>query len=214
MATSVSPRFGSSKVAVLHNGVDTNKIRPASEDLGYCLYLGRLSHEKGIATLVRAHGQMRRRTPLKVCGTGPLLESLREAAPANVEFLGYRTGEDLDEIIRGASVIVVPSVWYENCPISVLEAMAYGKPVVASRIGGIPELVEDGVSGLLYSPGDSEELAERLDTVMSDESLRRRYGIAGRARAERLFSLDLHNTGLMSHYQRLLSPSGKAKQWT
>jgi len=88
---------------------------------------------------------------------------------------------------------------------SVLEAMAYGKPVVASRIGGIPELVLDGETGFLFEAGDAGELRMILDRLMSDSALRARMGAAGRIRAERQFSIEKHNANLMDTYRSLVS---------
>jgi glycosyltransferase involved in cell wall biosynthesis len=88
---------------------------------------------------------------------------------------------------------------------SVLEAMAYGKAVVATRIGGIPELVNDRVTGLLFEPGNAEELRMHLECLMGDAARRARMGAAGRIRVERDFSLEKHNTELMAAYQSLVS---------
>jgi len=119
-------------------------------------------------------------------------------------FVGYLAGDVLKEMINRASVVVIPSEWYENCPMSVLEAMAYGKPIVASRIGGIPELVADSKTGLLFEPGQSTELTALLDKLMSSEVLRKTMGLAGRKRVNNLFSLDKHHSGLMQIYQSVL----------
>ena len=87
---------------------------------------------------------------------------------------------------------------------SVLEAMAYGKPVVASRIGGIPELVVDGETGVLFEPGDADELRNHINRLMNDPSLRSRMGVAGRSRAEKQFSVDKHNANLLETYRTLV----------
>src|SRR6202000_937641 len=98
------------------------------------LYLGRLSREKGVETLLRAH-EAAGSWDLMIAGTGPLANDLQRRY-RNANFVGQLSGARLKAAIDGASLILVPSEWYENCPMSVLEAMAYGKPVVASRIGG------------------------------------------------------------------------------
>jgi glycosyltransferase involved in cell wall biosynthesis len=92
----------------------------------------------------------------------------------------------------------------EELRMSVLEAMAYGKPVVASRIGGIPELVVDGETGVLFEPGDVDELRGRISGLMGDASLRARMGAAGRIRAERQFSIEKHNANLTDTYRSLV----------
>ena len=132
------------------------------------VFVGRLSREKGVATLLEAMailppGTMR----LEILGEGPLRGELEEKArrvcpDGRILFLGYRAGEALHETIRGASFVVVPSEWYENLPFAVLEPFALGRPVVGARIGGIPELVRDGETGRLFPPGDAGALAAAL----------------------------------------------------
>jgi glycosyltransferase involved in cell wall biosynthesis len=120
------------------------------------------------------------------------------------QFLGQVSGGALAETIRRAAMIVVPSQWYENCPMSVLEAMGYGKAVIASDIGGIPELVVHGETGLLFPPGDRDALTQCLVELNKNAMLQERYGAAGRARIERNFSLTKHNSALLRLYQNVL----------
>jgi glycosyltransferase involved in cell wall biosynthesis len=196
-------RFRSEQVALLYNGVDTAEIEVSTRDEGYVLYLGRLSKEKGVETLLRAH-EAAGTWDLVVAGTGPLARGLQMRYP-NARFVGQLSGLELKTAIDGASAIVVPSEWYENCPMSVLEAMAHGKPVVASRIGGIPELVVDGETGVLFEPGDAGELRSHVSRLMGDPSLRARMGAAGRIRAEKQFSIEKHNANLMETYRSLVN---------
>jgi len=196
-------RFPPEKVRVIPNGVDTGGIRPSSEDRNYVFYMGRLSAEKGIETLLAAHAAIADQIKLLVAGTGPLEEELHARYP-KAHFLGHLSGPALADAIRNASVVVTPSNCYENCPMSVLEAMAYGKPVVGSRIGGIPELIVDGETGLLFPPGDQDELREHLLSLMENPARRERLGIAGRRRAEERFSLERHNAALMALYRNVI----------
>jgi glycosyltransferase involved in cell wall biosynthesis len=138
-----------------------------------------------------------------VAGTGPLEQELR-ARYARARFLGHLTGRALEDAIRGAAVVVVPSEWYENCPISILEAMAYGKTVVASDIGGIPELVVHGETGLLFPAGDRDALTDCLTRLVGNAELRRRYGAAARVRAEQRFSVERHRSALLRLYLTVL----------
>lgn len=202
LAKSAAHRFDGAKLRVLRNGVDTCRITASTEDAGYVLYVGRLSAEKGVRTLLDAHRGLGTHIKLRVCGAGPLLETLRFEYP-DVEFMGHKTGSELQAIMASASCIVVPSECYENCPMSILEAMAHGKPVVASSIGGIPELVEDGHTGLLFPPGDAQAIRDLLEGLMGDTARRRKLGAAARARAEREFSLRLHNKRLLELYGEL-----------
>jgi glycosyltransferase involved in cell wall biosynthesis len=203
MRESISHRIPGERVHLLYNGVDTDTVRGSGTDEGYVLYLGRLSAEKGVRTLLKAHETSGGNWPLVVAGTGPLEAELKSQHKL-ASFIGHVSGERLREVIDQAAVLVVPSEWYENCPMSVLEAMAYGKPVVGSRMGGIPELVVDGVTGLLFEAGNVDNLRDQLDRLMKDGDLRRCLGEKARQRVETEFSLGRHNVGLMDIYKSLL----------
>lgn len=196
-------RLDEDRVEVIYNGIDCAAIDVAAEDQGYALYLGRLSPEKGIETLLSAHAEIADRVPLVIAGTGPLEQTMRSRYP-KAQYLGHLSGDALKETVRNAAMIVVPSEWYENCPMSVLEAMASGKPVVASNIGGIPELVTPGETGLLFRPGDHDMLKSHLLQLISYPELRRVYGDAARKRAEHSFSLEQHNDALMHLYRNVI----------
>ena len=138
----------------------------------YFLFCGRLSREKGVHTLIEAFSRDSGLC-LKVVGTGPLEDELRAraAGASNIEFCGYRTGEDLSSLLRNCCCVIVPSEWYENNPLSIIEAYSAGKPVIGATIGGIPEIVSEGESGYLFPPCDAEGLlaaAQRL-AALSDE---------------------------------------------
>jgi glycosyltransferase involved in cell wall biosynthesis len=148
------------------NFVDAGSFRPEFEPGKYFVYFGRLSFEKGVATLIRAAAAAG--VPLRLVGTGPAENELRTLARdlgGPVEFVGYRTGADLHDIVRSSRAAVLPSEWYENAPISILESFALGKPAVGARIGGIPEMVRRDESGWQFRSGDVEELAGVLAEV-------------------------------------------------
>jgi glycosyltransferase involved in cell wall biosynthesis len=205
-------RFKSDKVLLLYNGVDTVRIPSSSKDEKFVLYFGRLSKEKGIETLLRAHDELAR-WKLVVAGTGPLAETLQKQNQG-ASFVGHLTGEVLEATVASSSLVVVPSEVYENCPMSVLESMAHGKPVVASRIGGIPELVVDGETGFLFEPGNVEELRQHVTRLMSDSALRAQMGAAARKRVETQFSINKHNADLASIYRSLVGKSGTQDEVT
>ena len=145
------------------NFVDASRHQPQYEPGNSFVYCGRVSHEKGLETLIRATAAARVRAC--IVGTGPQLDYLQKLAlqlNADVTFLGYLTGNSLRDAIRGARAVVVPSEWYENAPLSVLEAYALGKPVIGARIGGIPELLREGETGVGFVSGDSDALAATL----------------------------------------------------
>lgn len=145
-----------------------SNFEPVSGD--YLLYFGRLSEEKGIEVLLGAMARVDARWKLKITGVGPDFEKLKvqsEKLKVNdrVEFLGLKFGEELENLISNAAAIVIPSLWPENMPMSMLEAMGRGKVVIASRIGGIGEVIEDGRSGFLVEPGDEAALAAAIDRL-------------------------------------------------
>ena len=203
MQKSIAHRAPTARIKQLTNGIDVKAINPSNVDEGYALYIGRLVPEKGVETLLKAHANSRLNWPLKVAGTGPLLDDLKAQYNSSI-FTGHLSGDALKTMIAQAALVVVPSEWYENCPMSVLEAMAYGKPVIGSRMGGIPELVDDESTGLLYTAGDVNALTAVLDRLMTSSTLRQQMGAAGRRRVTQHFSLDKHNAGLIDIYQFVL----------
>ena len=152
-----------SKMVHIPNFVDAEAFTPSDQAGRYFLYFGRLAPEKGGATLIEAAS--RAGVPLKIAGTGPEEEALKMLAgrlDADVEFCGYTTGEDLHELVRGARAVVLPSEWYENGPMSVLESYALGTPVLGADIGGIPEMIRRGETGDIFPSKNTEVLADVL----------------------------------------------------
>jgi len=146
------------KTIAMHNFIDP-VARDAVEKKDYVLYFGRYSQEKGIKTLVEVCKQLPE-IPFVFAGSGPL-ESLLEDVP-NVRNVGFQTGNALKKLISEARFTVYPSEWYENCPFSVMESQMYGTPVLGARIGGIPELIEEGKTGELFESGCAEELRNKM----------------------------------------------------
>jgi glycosyltransferase involved in cell wall biosynthesis len=153
----------SEKLAYIPNYVDAEKFNVCYTPGNYFLYFGRLAVEKGVDTLLRA--AKKANVPLKIAGTGPYepeLRQLKEELQADAEFLGHCSGSALNELILGARAIVLPSQWYENSPMSILESYASGKPVIGARIGGIPELIDEGQTGWLFESGNVDSLVDAL----------------------------------------------------
>jgi glycosyltransferase involved in cell wall biosynthesis len=197
-------RIDSEKIEFLPNGIDTSQYRPSYADRDYILYFGRLSKEKGLDTLLSAYKALKVGMPLKIVGTGPYEDTLRMQYP-EAEFAGYRSGNDLKRLIAEASFTVVPSECAENCSMAILESMAYGKPVVGSNIGGIPEQIEDGKSGLLFEKGNADDLGKKMLRLIQDKSLRREMGEAGRRIVEEKYSLITHCNDLVGIYEKLIN---------
>ena len=192
-----------SKIRVLRNGVDTTALRPSDADDGFFLFLGRLSYEKGLAVLGDATNLLGPRQRVVVQGDGPMRPSL-EARYPHLQFVGHLDGDQRFDLARRAAAIVVPSIWYENCPMTVLEAMAMAKPVIASSIGGIPELLRNGTEGLLVPPGNAPALASAIEGLAMAPERRRELGRQARDRVEGCFALRHHNERLIALYSELL----------
>lgn len=178
------------KFTYIPNYVDASRFAPNYAPGDYFLYFGRLAPEKGVATLLRAVKQAG--VKLKVAGTGPeeqMLHALQGELQGDVEFLGYQSGETLHQLIKQARAIVLPSEWYENAPMSLLESSAFGKPLIVADIGGIPEMLIPDQTGWTFTSGSVQELAELLSRVqgLPDEQLVA-MGKAGRALVETTFS--------------------------
>ncbi len=205
------------KVTVIHCGVDIRRFRPDSVGGGegslrvFCI--GTLHEVKGQTYLIEACRNLAARGVPFAChlvGDGPDRRELtRQAERAGfgerVRFHGRLTQQEVREVLRRADVVVAPSVptrsgRREGIPVALMEAMASGVPVVASRISGIPELIEDGETGLLVDPRDVEGFAKALERLFRDERLRRRLGAAGRAKIEQEFDLHKSAASLMRRF--------------
>ena len=200
--------FPADKVSYLPNYINVNDFNSNVNDKGYVLYFGRLEVEKGVSTLLDAAGMLVN-VPFYIVGTGQsenvFKKKVVEKGLENVRFLGYKTGDELRDILAGATFVVVPSEWYENCPMSILEAFASGKPVIGSDIGGIPELIENEDDGLIFQPGDSQELADKMLKLWSNRGNAKEMGMVGRKKIEDRFNAELHYESLISIYNLVLN---------
>jgi glycosyltransferase involved in cell wall biosynthesis len=188
------------------NFVDADALVPQGAPGKAFLYFGRLAPEKGIDVLIRAAAEAR--VPVAIVGTGPEEQSLRALADktgGDIAFLGYRSGADLFKTVSEARAVVLPSTWYENAPMTLLESYALGRPVVGSAIGGIPELIREGETGAIVPPGDVEALAGALSRLaaLPDERVAA-MGAAGRAWVEREFSSKIYLERTLALYRSLL----------
>jgi len=194
-----------SSIRICPNFVSVPPGREGARKEPFALYLGRLSEEKGLWTLLKAAERLPARARLVIAGTGPLEAELRRYVSSRlhrvVSFVGYVSGEEKFDLIRRAACLVVPSEWYENCPISVLEALACGTAVVASEIGGLPELVRNGTTGSLFDPGAEEPLAGALRGYMENPRLAQEHGTAARRLARDEFSAEAHYKRLRAAYE-------------
>ncbi len=200
-------RFPEDKVVHVPNFVDENKFTPTYRSKNYFIYLGRLSEEKGIMTLLKA---MRKVTDGKliIIGSGPLESQIQQeishSDAQNIEMVGQQNGTALTRYIASAMFSVLPSEWYENGPISLMESFACGKPVIGANIGGIPEHITDGVDGLTFQPQDADDLAEKINTLLNDPKRLEALSRSERQKVETCYNRKVHLKKIISIYEQLL----------
>jgi glycosyltransferase involved in cell wall biosynthesis len=196
------------KIQTLHNFVtdEKNKLNNVIGD--YAFYFGRLSIEKGILNLIEAIKNIDN-GKLVIAGDGPEKEKIIRFIEENelenkVKLVGYLGQNEIKSYIRNARFIVVPSIWYENCPYSILETMEIGKPIIGSRIGGIPELIENEKNGYLYKYDDVKELSERMEKLFTNTGIVRNQGEMSRKIYEMKYSEDIYYNEIMKIYNTLV----------
>lgn len=166
-------------------------------------YAGRLSPEKGVRYLVEACVQ--RKFSLRIAGDGPELAALRKIASSNVAFLGHISPAAVFEEMRRAAVVAIPSICYEQFPMAILNAFACATPIIVSRIGALPEIIEDGITGFHFPPADPVALAERIGQALRDPPGCRRLGNAGRRTFLQRYTPGANLKLLESIYKRALN---------
>lgn len=199
----------SEKFVHIPNFVDADKYGYSDTTDDYFVYIGRLVSIKGVATLLRTMARMQSQSvKLAIVGDGPQrseLESLKiQLGLENVDFLGYQSGEKLEALIASAMFSVLPSECYENCPMSVLESMAMGKPVIGARIGGIPELISHGEDGMLFESGSVDDLADKIDYMLTDPQRCQEMGMRAREKVVVHYNPKVHHRQILAVYQQLL----------
>lgn len=191
------------RLRVVSNFVDVDGIDTRTAPGGPVVYAGRLSREKGVDVLVDAVGRLPQ-ARLVVAGEGDQQEQLQRRAaalaPGRVEFRGRLDRDAVLDLLRSAVAAVLPARWYENQPMAIIEAFAAGTPVVASDLGGLPELVVDGETGWLVPPNDPVALAAVLERVVADPEEAHRRGKLARAVAETRFAPNVHLAALDDVY--------------
>ena len=193
------------KLAYIANFVHIDQYTPNYQPGSYFVFFGRLAPEKGVDKLVTAAAKAG--VKLKIMGTGPLEQELKAFAAernAEVEFLGYRSGDELKSIIAGSRAVVLPAQWYENAPISIMESFALGKIIIGSNLGGIPEMIENNQTGYLFNHADEQQLVEILSHVseMPDSTLSS-MGKAARDHVSSHFTAANYLTSMLSLYEQL-----------
>jgi len=183
-----------------------NRPAPATTSRDYALFVGRLSEEKGPQLLPVAWQALRSRVPLRVVGDGPLMKTLceevkRYGLSSRIELKGRRPANEVAAAMTGARFLVMPSIWYEGFPMTVVEAYADGLPVIASRIGSLAEIVQDGVTGLHFNPGDAMDLAAKVEWAWTHPKEMEEMGRAARGEYEAKYTAERNYEALMRIYE-------------
>jgi glycosyltransferase involved in cell wall biosynthesis len=193
------------------NFVDVGCYTPKYETGDAFLYFGRVIRQKGVSTLIRAAAAAR--SKLLIAGTGPEMEEMQALAAslqADVTFLGHLSGQQLHDVIGSCRAVVLPSEWYENAPVSLLEAYALGKPVIGARIGGIPEMIRENETGATFASGQVESLRAVLEDFMARPAAQLQdMGAAGRRWVTEDFTVAMYRQRIMSVYRELGVPAAK-----
>lgn len=192
------------RIRTIHNVVDLPARPQAEVSEPRVVFAGRLSHEKGVETLVRAAGLLPDGVHVDIAGDGPLraeLEALaKRVAPGRVTFHGRLTSEVLAPLVHRCMAMAVPSRWFENQPMTILESFAASVPPIVTALGGMPELVDDGVQGLLVPHDDPAALAGAIRRLAENPEAARAMGRAGRKRLDREFTPASHLAALDEAY--------------
>ncbi len=197
--------WADSQVHYIPNFIALPETGEFGEPGDHVLFFGRLAPEKGVATLIRAAAQSK--MPVMIAGNGPEEGALRQLAAqldAPVRFLGFLAGQDLWTAVEACRAVVLPSEWYENAPVSVLEAFARHRPVAGANIGGIPEMIEPGVTGWHFASGDVTDLAATLSAIRVTSAARlAEMGRSARAFVEAQFGEGRYYASMSALYRSL-----------
>ncbi len=182
--------------------VDTNKVG------NYGLYFGRITEEKGVEYIIKAYQKLDNNHVLKIMGDDTTEEAkklkkyIKNNNITNIEFLGFKQGQELENIIQDARFILVPSIWYENLPNTILEGFSYGKPVIATNIGSLTETVEDGKNGFLFELGNIDQIKEQI-LKLDDDNLVKEIGKNNLQKLKDIYSVDKHYNKLINIFENL-----------
>jgi len=211
-----------SRNKIIEGGIPANRISvkpnfvepdpgPGPGQGGYFLYAGRLTEEKGVRLLLDCWRNAPGLPPLRIAGDGPLCEEVREGAvtTSNVHWLGMKSSEEVLFLMKHAKATLCPSLWYEGMPRVVIESLAVSTPVIASRIGGYPEMVVDGESGALFAPGDARALLDRIRELEEKPSWQNMRSHA-RLRFLAEYTGEKNFSVLLNIYRMAMSPGNSA----
>ena len=195
-------------IETIHNFVISKENGRQISDKGYAFFFGRLSIEKGIFNLIKAIKNIEK-GKLYIAGDGPEKENIIKYIKENnlnnkIKLLGYLEQEKVREYIINAKFIVVPSIWYENCPYSILETMEIGKPIVGSKIGGIPELIKQGENGFLFNYNDVEELKKCMIELFNNQDIVNKQSEKSRELFKENYTEKIYYDKIIKIYRKLI----------
>lgn len=195
------------KVTTIYNFTEASNYTPSYTHDNYFLFFGRLEKNKGVDYLISAFSLMPD-INLVMVGTGSEEESLRKTIEDkklnNIRLVGFQSGQRLTNFIQRSKCVMVPSTWNETFGLTITEAFAYGKPVIASRVGGIPEVVSDGEDALLIEPGSVEEIISAVRKISESKSTSADMGRCARKNVEAKFNKELHYDKLHELYRKFI----------
>ncbi|MBN1254713.1 MAG: glycosyltransferase family 4 protein [Deltaproteobacteria bacterium] len=204
-----------SKIVWIPTYIDLNDYMPTYSFDDHILYVGNILQYKGLEYLIKAFETIKNDVRLKNVGSSSdgederLKNYIRVKGIKNIDFLGFKHKEELKEIYQKAMFIVMPSIWYENMPRVILESMAYGKPIIASNIGSIPELIDHGKNGFLFEPKNIDDLKEKIQHLLNNPGKIIEMGKRARQKAEERYGSELHYEKLIGVFHKVL---GKRNQ--
>lgn len=186
------------KTIAIPNFIDIDVPKAITNKEEYILYFGRLSEEKGIGMILELAKHLQ--TPIYIAGTGSMQKDCEQSD--YVKYLGFKTGNELIELISKAKLTLYPSIWYENCPMSILESQSLGTPVIASDLGGIKELIRDGITGYTISEITPEKMYQKINELMKDD--KKLNYMSQKCKEAKLINLEMYAYLLVREYEKVL----------
>ncbi len=195
------------KLTTVHNFVDTNNFNQDFSIGEHFIFIGRIEKLKGIFTLLRAFENLPE-YKLLIVGVGEAEAEAKSYISSknikNIKMLGFKQNDELFKLVENSIASIIPSEWFENCPLSAFESFAIGKPIIGSNIGGIPELISHGKDGFLFEPGNAEELQHYVKLIANKKNIAPQMGISGHNKVKRIFNPENHFLKLNKIYQSVM----------
>ncbi|MBY0359184.1 MAG: glycosyltransferase family 4 protein [Candidatus Obscuribacterales bacterium] len=205
----VQAGLSSEKIIVKPNSLFPEPVA-GKGDGNYAVFVGRLFPEKGIDILLAAWSKLQNNIPLKIAGEGVMADAVREAAQKNnaIEYLGWLEERQVDVLVGSARLLLFPSIWYENSPLALIEALAKGTPVVASKIGAAEQMIGDQC-GVLFSVGDADEMSARVENLFFNQYSLAKMRINARKKYETVYGAERNYKTLIDVYAQAMKQSSK-----